>query len=152
MRRPRPDELLLPSVNGRLRHGGHSARSTRAANELNTIRVLPQPGYSRVCRKVSPTHSTRLRAWTIARICVESLRCRPRSLRYPCSRSCVTNVSKRSCSLCSAHAGGCETLRAPYDQNRNPSIPAPRGISNRCGLSPHQPLVDQTTLREIAER
>lgn len=55
-----------------------------------TVRTL------RVCRNVSTTHSARLRARTFARMCVESVRCRPRAFNQPCSLHRSTTASREA--------------------------------------------------------
>jgi hypothetical protein len=53
-----------------------------------------------VARSVSPTRSNRLSMRTAARTCVESVRCRPRRLRSPSSRTRSNKVSNNTCAAC----------------------------------------------------
>jgi len=49
-----------------------------------------------VCRNVSTTHSARFRARTLARMCVESVCCRPRAFNQPCSLHRSTTASREA--------------------------------------------------------
>src|SRR5436305_1182439 len=70
-----------------LQCGVRTARSTPLATVLSATQAQPPLGYGSAARKVSPTTSTRPSERTLASTWVESVRCCPRALRYPCSRN-----------------------------------------------------------------